>query len=908
MHPDWHPMSMHYVSRLQPHLQASALFIPLLAKTLLRVLYERSDKREKAKIAEAERKKDTRRFVVKGSEPTPLAKPPEGKPAQPLVGMLAASKNPASMFPFIESALSEHAQRYEVARHIVRRTYSAYERLPLGVTVNHPERGRGIIVEVMPDMRRVVRFDKGGETHRYSPHSLYKLMEDTRKTGGPACSGNYDRAVASKTVVPELHHTLQIIRAGEAAALAVLARDEALKVEELNQLRALASHALRQRAIERIMARQRKKRDVEREKSERLAALEKQLPATEHGKASFVDMVARAVVDGQAFAHLAVIASTFKDERWLCDVEEEAQKRSTEQLRLELKTLREGAAPGADAPGAPPEDAKRALVLAQLSARGVALGSVDDEAITAELKAQDGHVGRTVNRLLNRQRAGAIVVTAHAGGAAGSGAANPDEAAALEKEHEDLVWQLVDARQQKKRDDKDKAAHVLAQRGVKEVEKPKEGHPLAPGSGAGKDPYAAGKMAAQLAETEHLRVKHDDELNKVEGLLKKLDKNRSSSLVAGLTARRLALQEEEEQWEVASQASQSSQTPAQAASQALQAAEAMQAMQASQASRALTAAQTAEAVAAAAEDARLQAARATRASHLQACAAACAEGSHRPSRPSSTRPSGRASPAPSVGSMGSVDSSPSLAGGGNHSKRFRGPLPDHMPPEPTPQMLRSSSSQALLRARKSNSGLATPTRAALEQLELRRRVLGESSADGAKQIEAASRTSSFASRTVSANTPRLALRKPSVNTGVATPLQKPARHKSCSPRSSCEAGSDGGSDVYRSGGSAVSSARSRSSLRPISALDIDLPHWASEPLDTLAAQQRLAAAQRPSSRNTEEVFVSVGGQQELVSRPIPAPPPRTMRLVMGTKRTSKLRPARAKTRPDSGFKPSAGWD
>ena len=128
MHPDWHPMSMHYVSRLQPHLQASALFIPLLAKTLLRVLYERSDKREKAKIAEAERKKDTRRFVVKGSEPTPLAKPPEGKPAQPLVGMLAASKNPASMFPFIESALSEHAQRYEVARHIVRRTYSAYER------------------------------------------------------------------------------------------------------------------------------------------------------------------------------------------------------------------------------------------------------------------------------------------------------------------------------------------------------------------------------------------------------------------------------------------------------------------------------------------------------------------------------------------------------------------------------------------------------------------------------------------------------------------------------------------------------------------------------------------------------------------------------------------------------------
>ena len=110
--------------------------------------------------------------------------------------------------------------------------------------------------------------------------------------------------------------------------------------------------------------------------------------------------MARAVVEGQAFAHLAMIASDRQDERWLCDVEQAARARSSEQLRLEISSLREGAAPGADAADAP----KSALVLAQLTARGVAPGAVDAAAIAAELKAQDGHVGRTVNRLMNRRR------------------------------------------------------------------------------------------------------------------------------------------------------------------------------------------------------------------------------------------------------------------------------------------------------------------------------------------------------------------------------------------------------------------------------------------------------------------------------------------------------------------------
>ena len=577
--------------------------------------------------------------------------------------------------------------------------------------------------------------------------------------------------------------------------------------------------------------------------------------------------MARSVVEGQAFAQLAVIASAFKDERWLCDVEQAARARSSEQLRLEIRSLREGAAPGADAADAP----KSVLVLAQLTARGVASGAVDAAVIAAELKAQDGHVGRTVNRLMNRLRAGEHVETTGAGGAATSVAADPEVAAALEREHEELVWQLVDARQQKKRDDKDKAAQVLAQRGGKggdsqdsgkEAEEPKEGeeHPLA----LGQDPFAgikAAKAAAKLAEEERRQAEHESELQKVDELLKKLDARRSSSLVAGLTERKQALHKEtarreQEQWEAASQASHTSQTPVQAAAQALQAAEAMQA-----------------------EAMQAEAAKALRASHLQACAEACAKGYHR----------GCASPAPSVGSVASVGSSHLLVGGGNYSK-FSGLLPDHMPPapEPTSEMLRSSSSQALLRARRSNSGqgsgLATPTRAALDQA---RRVLGESSQDGATRLEPSSRTSSFASTTARS---RVALRKSSVNTGVTTaPLQRPERRKSGSPRSASFA-------VECSPRSEVSTVRSAHDL---DARDLSLPRWASEPLDTLAAQ-RLAAPRRPSLDSTEEVAsMCMGGQLQLASRPIPEtlPPPRTMRLVMSGRRTSKLRPARARPGP-----------
>ena len=55
---------------------------------------------------------------------------------------------------------------------------SAYERLVVGVVVNHPKRGRGVIEQILPDQRRAVRFDIDGETHRYKPESLYKLLDN----------------------------------------------------------------------------------------------------------------------------------------------------------------------------------------------------------------------------------------------------------------------------------------------------------------------------------------------------------------------------------------------------------------------------------------------------------------------------------------------------------------------------------------------------------------------------------------------------------------------------------------------------------------------------------------------------------------------------------------------------------
>ena len=301
---------------------ASALFIPLIGKTVARTLYERRARQASfwanpnpksnpspalalrlnlTRSARAEEKKKAKEKAGAESQPASLEQPGRagaGTSSSPglhrqstmpvlqrqgttpvlhhqgiMVAMKAATKTQDGVIPFIEGALVEHATRYEVARHIVRRTYSAYERLPLGAIVLHPDRGRGTIVEVLPDLRRVVRFDKGGEAHRYSPHSLYKLVQNPHRkpTAQLPCVSSCQTSTAdatsknTETAAEDLTHggagasrvpskepswnTLSMIRAGEIAALQHLECNEKSKADELNALRSLPSQALRQRSV-----------------------------------------------------------------------------------------------------------------------------------------------------------------------------------------------------------------------------------------------------------------------------------------------------------------------------------------------------------------------------------------------------------------------------------------------------------------------------------------------------------------------------------------------------------------------------------------------------------------------------------------------------------------------------------
>ena len=80
---------------------------------------------------------------------------------------------------------------------------SAYERLPLGAIVRHPIRGSGKIIEILPDRRRVVRFDEQGDVHRYTPQSIHKLM-----AGRPMFAAADEAGDSSKALVtPEAHNS-----------------------------------------------------------------------------------------------------------------------------------------------------------------------------------------------------------------------------------------------------------------------------------------------------------------------------------------------------------------------------------------------------------------------------------------------------------------------------------------------------------------------------------------------------------------------------------------------------------------------------------------------------------------------------------------------------------------------------
>ena len=77
---------------------------------------------------------------------------------------------------------------------------SAYERLPVGTHVTHPKRGHGVIEEILPDLRRAVRFDDG-DMHRYKPESLYKLLDNLEKDKGLTdAAKEAERQALSKTL------------------------------------------------------------------------------------------------------------------------------------------------------------------------------------------------------------------------------------------------------------------------------------------------------------------------------------------------------------------------------------------------------------------------------------------------------------------------------------------------------------------------------------------------------------------------------------------------------------------------------------------------------------------------------------------------------------------------------------
>jgi hypothetical protein len=152
------------------------------------------------------------------------------------------------------------------------------------------------------------------------------------------------------------------------AAHAALDADEKAKVAELNGLRSLPSKKLRQQAVSRMMARKPKARYVIEEKTQNLIALEQarddnlawdeksahSKQSRKSGGGSLADQlksslddddvddahtIAKATIEGQAAAKLAIIDAASSVNVKLFKVEEAAMKKSTAELRTELADL-----------------------------------------------------------------------------------------------------------------------------------------------------------------------------------------------------------------------------------------------------------------------------------------------------------------------------------------------------------------------------------------------------------------------------------------------------------------------------------------------------------------------------------------------------------------------------------------
>ena len=139
---------------------------------------------------------------------------------------------------------------------------------------------------------------------------------------------------------------MELLRHQEEAALLQLDADEKAIADELNALRGLPSKALRERAVRLITARQLKRSDVKQEKAQQLLMLEqarddhlswsKQSGHNANASRDEPNVVARATIEGQAVAKLAVINAHRSINVQLCRVEEAAAVKSAPELRKDL--------------------------------------------------------------------------------------------------------------------------------------------------------------------------------------------------------------------------------------------------------------------------------------------------------------------------------------------------------------------------------------------------------------------------------------------------------------------------------------------------------------------------------------------------------------------------------------------
>jgi len=329
-----------------------ALLVPLAIRSVLNALHGRDARRRTSK---AEEKATAAAQEALPTEAVLRRQRKVAAAANSKISMLALKEASTTHFgshfggkALIEAALEESADRYKVARHILRRDHrhqraEAALQQAFGSTMDKSDEGleaafakvdedssgqisdaemRGYIVsmfdgtideETITQMLKAADADGDGEVSLDEFKTIMRAGPDVKEEGGGGT----------------LSEQLERNRAQEDAALAALAVDEQVKAEEVDALRDVPQRSMRHRAVDSIMARkQMSKRDVAREKAEHLAELSGRSTET-----------ARAIVEAQAAAQLTLIAADDPDEIEMCQLEEGAKTKSAEELHAKLAAL-----------------------------------------------------------------------------------------------------------------------------------------------------------------------------------------------------------------------------------------------------------------------------------------------------------------------------------------------------------------------------------------------------------------------------------------------------------------------------------------------------------------------------------------------------------------------------------------